>query len=112
MIRGLSLCLAAFVACCSISHAAEKPALEPGNYIVYFAFNPDSPEQAFALIKVDKQGDKLVAALLQSPPMLESKLKDITVNGRDVLIAFDMDGRTLTFEGLVTAKNNKSALGS
>lgn len=113
MIRGLTLGTAMLVAFAAPVYAAdEKPVLEPGNYIVYYAFQSASPEQAFALIKVEKKGGKLVGSLEASPPNLNSELKDFTVDGRNVVATFDLGGRVLTFEGLVTEKNAKSALGS
>lgn len=113
MIRGLTLSAVLLVAIVAPVRAAdEKPALEPGNYIVYYAFQSSSPEQAFALIKVEKKGGNLVGSLEASPPTLTgSTLKEFTVDGRDVYLALDLNGRVLTFEGMVT-KDNKSALGS
>lgn len=112
MIRGLTLSLAAMAAIAPQIRADEKPALEPGYYFVYYSFQPSSPEQVFALIKVEKKGGKLVGSLEASPPNLSSELKEFTVDGRNVLVAFDLGGRILTFEGLVDAKDPRIALGS
>ncbi len=113
MIRNLTICVAALVGFMPLARAAdEKPTLEPGNYIVYYAFRSESPEQAFSLIKVEKKGGKLIAELEDSAPNLKADLKEFSVEGRSVLVALDLGGRVLTFEGLVDAKNPKSALGS
>jgi hypothetical protein len=110
--RGLSFCLAGLIGFGSMCRAGEKASFEPGNYIVYYAFGSTSPEQAFALIKVEKKGGKFEASLSDSAPELKSELKGISVDGRKVRVVFDLNSRLLSFEGLVETKNAKSALGS
>lgn len=112
MIRGLTLSLAAMAAIAPQIRADEKPALEPGNYIVYFTFAPTAPERALCLIKVEKKGGKLTGSIEATPPKLESTLKEFNVDGRQVSITFANEGDILKFEGLVPEKDKKSALGS
>jgi len=96
----------------SVVHADEKPALTPGNYIVYYAFSSTAPEQAFGLIKVEKKGGKLTGELLDKPAGLPADFESFTVDGRLVEVVFDLGGRKLSFEGFVDAKNPKLANGS
>ena len=116
MIRGLSLCFAVLVAAVPTARAAdEKPALEPGNYIVYYSFlfsGYSSPDQALCLLKVEKKGGDLRASSLATAPKLPIEMSDFKVDGRKIQINFDLGGRKLTFEGNVNAKDKKQAFGT
>lgn len=112
MFRSSLLSLALAIAVTAPSRGDEKPALEPGNYIVYYQFNASAPEQAFALIKVEKKGGKLIGSIEDVPQGLKSEMKEFTVDGKNVFASFDLGGRVLTFEGSVPAKDAKTAIGS
>ncbi len=92
--------------------AEEKPALEPGNYILYYSFAFAGPEQALCMLKVAKKGGELRAEILDKAEQTPVELQGFTVNESKVDIEFDLAGRKLAFHGNVTPKNAKLALGS
>jgi hypothetical protein len=112
MLRGFTVSLMLlFTFALPAVRADEKPALEPGNYVLYYG-SYTSPEEALCLLEVKKRGGDLKASILAKPDEYPVEITKFKVDGRKVDIAFDLAGRELTFEGIVAADNPKLALGS
>src|SRR5262245_58460495 len=114
MLRSFAYSLTTLVVLAAALRADEKPALAPGNYIVYYSFGYTAPDLALCLIGVEKKGGDLKASMLEAAPKLpvELTMPSFKVDGRKIDIEFDLGGRKLTFEGNVSAKDPKLGLGS
>jgi hypothetical protein len=106
MIRGL--CLASAALLLATPAARAKSDLAPGNYILYYATNAAN-EEAMALLKVEHKGGKDVAELVDAQGM---ELRDFAVDGKKVSFVLDAFGRKLAFDGTVSAKDPKAAVGT
>src|SRR5262249_4477625 len=105
-VLGLSLCLVLS------AFAADKEALPTGTYRLAYLATPGG-ESTQALIKVETKDGKITGSLAAKPPRYDDlMLNKFTVEGSKVHAVVKLFGNEYAFDGLISAKDGKTVLGT